>query len=187
MPIGAAHADQRQRLGELLQTARSALSNRELGKARRRIAEARGLAQSDEHLAMVQRLEQLAALLSEFLSAVDRSVASLTSGAEIPVSNTTTVMVVERSDQELVLRISGENRTYPLDQLPPALMIALAAQQLGADQPRFALLKGAFAAVHLRAGPQELARVRELWQEASQTLPEAQQLLPVLDDEYDLR
>jgi len=169
-------------LGRALSTARTALSERNLDVAEEQLKLAEGLAQLPEHKGLVERLDKLREYVGEFWNAVRDALEALEPGQELTIGNTI-VAVVEVTPERLVLRVAGQNRRYRLEELPSGLAIVLADRWFDASAPSTKVFKGAFMAVDRSYTP---ADARRLWDEAQRAGVPLDDLLPVLDDQYEL-
>lgn len=176
--------DELQQLGELLTKAKSALSNRDIALAKRLLSEAEPLARRQQDQAKFSRLTTLTKYVEEYWAAANDRLKSLRGGSEVTIGKTP-VMVVERTDQRLMLRVNGENKTYQTADLPLELAMALADGWLNNSAASTKVIRGAMMAVSTKFNDQA---VRRLWREAEATGDvELGDLEEVLDDEYELR
>jgi hypothetical protein len=159
-----------------LAAVRKAMSEHDLSTARNRLDRARPDAQTDDDRALIERLDAMLKHLGEFWVGAKKAIASLTSGDEFTAAGAV-VVVVEVNEKDVVVRAVGENRRYPLDDLPYKMLLAL-AEKWFADTPSSKVLIGAFLAVDPKGDP---ARARELWQEASGQGADLDQVMPELD------
>ena len=178
---------ERQAFRQALNRARTALATRDFTAAEERLAAIRNeRIRNDDDRSMVDRLQQVGSLVKEFHAAVDRAVAKLDSGAEIKISATTVVAVVEVGQDSLILQVRGRNRSYELNALSPGLAMALAEMELGKENPRLRLLKGAYLAIRDATTETQRERARTWLNEVSGDFPEASEVLGVLDDNYQI-
>lgn len=141
---------------------REAMSEHHLPRARSHLGQAGRDAQTDDDRALVERLGTMLDYLDEFWVGARKAIANLKSGDEFAVKNTV-IVIVEVGENEVVVRAVGENRSYPLDDLPSRMLMAV-AEKWFADSPSSKVLIGAYLAVDPKGDP---ARARQLWQEAS--------------------
>ena len=155
---------------------REAMARRNLPKARSRLDRARSNAQSDEESALIEQLDTMLGYLEEFWKGIQKATASLESGDEFTVDDTV-VIIVEVGEKEVVVRAVGENRPYPLDDLPHKLVLAM-AEKWFADVASSKVFMGAYLAVAPKGDPD---RARQLWQEAAGQGIELEGVMPELD------
>jgi hypothetical protein len=84
----------------------------------------------------------------------------------------------------VIFRISGMNRTYALEDLPPGLAVVVADMKLPEANPKSKIVKGAYLALHQRGDSQTIDKARSLWEEAKAAGANVDNLLPLLDDDY---
>jgi hypothetical protein len=170
-------------LAKQLTAARDAIWRQEFAEAEALLTEAMTLARLPEHQAMVSRLHRVGQQLREFRAGVDRAMQSLEAGVSFPISDSIIVVVVERRPDEVVIKVAGRNQTFPLNDLP--LLLGRALFEQGTQPgPEALVIKGAFQAVHPRSNAEHREEVRGWWMQAAEELPEVQDLLPFLDDDY---
>ena len=156
--------------------ARMAMSEHDLSRARSHLDRARPDVQNDDERALIERLDTMLDHLSEFWVGARKAIATLKSGDEFTVRDTI-VAIVEVGENEVVVRAVGENRRYPLDDLPHRLLMAL-AEKWFADAPSSKVLMGAYLAVDPAGDP---ARARQLWKAASELGIDLEPLMPELE------
>jgi hypothetical protein len=76
------------------------------------------------------------------------------------------------------------NRTYPFNDMPPGLAVALADFRLPLSAASSRVTKGAYLLVHKRADDKEEAKAKELWEEAQRSGADLSRLMPFLTDNY---
>jgi hypothetical protein len=161
-----------------LSLARIALSQADPRTARSHVETARkaGAAnRSDE----IDRVESLARYTEDFNKAVREQIKGLEIGGQFPVKDDF-VGVVEVQPESIVLRIQGQNRTFEIASLPPAIAYALAEIYLRKEDAATKIILGTYQAMHPRG---DRAKARELWQAAAAGGAQAvaDELLPELD------
>jgi hypothetical protein len=154
---------------------RKAMSEHNLSRARSHLNRARPDVQTDDDRALIERVDTMLDHLGEFWVGARKAIANLKSGDEFTVKDTV-VVIVEVGENEVVVRAVGENRRYPLDDLPHRLLLAL-AEKWFADVPSSKVLIGAYLAVDPKGDP---ARARQLWQDASRQGVDVDPLMPEL-------
>ena len=155
---------------------RKAMSEHNLSKARSHLDRARADAQTDDDRALIERLGTMLDYLNEFWVGARKAIANLKSGDEFTVKDTV-VVIVEIGEKEVIVRAVGQNRTYPLDDLPHRMLTAL-AEKWFAEGPSSKVLLGAYLAVD-PAG--DSARARQLWKGASELGIDLEPLMPEME------
>lgn len=183
VPATPPSAEERKALAEALLAAREAFVRLDFGEGNKRLAEAEPLARLPEHRAMVDRLALLATYLDGYQQAVSRALEKLSAGDALSISETTVVAIVERKPGELTVRVAGRNVTYPLNQLPLRLGLALVDVGMEAG-PKALAVKAAFQATHARATSDLKEEARRWWMEASQQGEPTAELGLILEDDY---
>jgi hypothetical protein len=185
-PVAATPAELKQ-LGQLLNRARSALSQHEFVESRRLVEQAGQLAKSDEHVALVDRLRMLAELAEQFWSGVATATRKLQATQEIKVgSGDLIVVVVETGPDWLTIRNQGRNTRYLVAEMPPGLALAIARQSMNEDDPQTQLLFGAGLATVKDLKPAHLEEARRYWERAAAAGADAAPLQAALTDNYEL-
>jgi hypothetical protein len=183
----AATPEELQQLGQLLGRARVALSQHEFVEAGRLIEQASKFAKSDEHVALVDRLQMLADLAEKFWSGVATATRQLQATQEIKVgSGDLIVVVVETGPDWLTIRNQGRNTRYLVAEMPPGLALAIARQSMNEDDPQTQLMFGAGLATVKDLKPAHLEEARRYWERAAAAGADAAPLQTVLTDTYEL-
>ncbi len=176
-PESTATTPRQEALEKALAAARLAMSEHDLGGARRHLKAASAKVETPEHRAEIARLGTLLDHLEAFWDGMGRVVAGLEAAEAIPVGETF-VAVVEASPQQLTIKVQGRLRTYRIERIPPRLVQALADMRL-ADDPATRVLLGAYLAVDPQGNP---ARARQLWEQAARQGIHTSDLLLELDN-----
>jgi hypothetical protein len=167
-----------------LNEAKAAVSEQNFAEADESLAKAEALAKLPKHQEAVSRLRQVAGYVKQFRDAVAAAVQSLEGGATFMVGTSTQVAMVEGFPDKVILRIAGMNRTFPFNEMPPGLAVAIADQKLDGADPVSRVVKGAYLLVHKRADDETRAKAKTLWEEAQAGGVDISQLMPFLNDDY---
>jgi outer membrane biosynthesis protein TonB len=159
-----------------------ALGERRLDEAKAQIEIAGNLAKAANHKAMAHRMGLLHHYVVEFWKAVRESLKTANMIDELEVG-TTRVAIVAASEESLTIRAAGQNRTYETMSLPAGVAMALATRWLDVKAPSTKIIRGAFHAVDPNGDP---LQARRLWEEAKLLGGEVDELMPVLDDKFDV-
>ena len=173
-------------LGKALAAGKAALAKNDFLVADEQIAVAESFAKLPEHQEMAARLKEVAMYVKQFRNAVSEGLKNLQVGAEIKVGTSTMVVVVAVTPERLTIRRAGGNVTYPLDELPAGLTMALADSWFKADDPVNRVVKGAYFAVAEGDVESHREKAKKYWDEAIAAGVDAKPLLPFLTDKYDL-
>ena len=95
-------------------------------------------------------------------------------------------LIVTVSPERLTIRRAGGNVTYPIDELPAGLTMALADSWFKSDDPVNRVVKGAYFAVAEGDVASHREKAKKYWEEATAAGVDAKPLLPFLTDKYDL-
>jgi hypothetical protein len=169
-------------LGRAIKNARIALNANDFVRASMQLATADRLARLPEHRAMIARLKLLADYSQQFQAAFKDGLEKLKSTDELVIDEHR-VAVVEVNPQRIILRTPGQNRSYPMSDLPDKLVVAIADLWFDQNAASTNVFKGAFHAVGPDANP---AEARRFWDEAKRAGADLADLPLVLDDNYDL-
>lgn len=161
-----------------LNLARVALSKGDVRSAQAQVEVARE-AEAPNRMDEIDRLEALAKYTEEFDKAVRGGIKNLEIGGQFAVKDSF-VGVVEVQPATIVLRIEGQNKTYPIAGLPAGIAYALAESWLRKEDAATKIILGTYQAMHPRGNR---LKARDLWQAAAQGGAKiaAEQLLPELD------
>ena len=181
-PVPVPTPAERAALGAAMQATRQALADRNLPLAMSKLAESEQLAKLPEHVAMAARLRDLYECVFQFWKGVSAGMAQLNSTGELQINNTI-VAIVESDNERIVIRVAGRNRRYVLKELPSGLAMAIARNWFDETQPDTIVYQGAFLAVDPNA---DVERARAKWQEAAARGAKVDELMQVLDDDYEL-
>jgi hypothetical protein len=173
-----------QALVQALETAKTALGKQDFVVAGEQLRRAESLADSPKHRAAVARLAEIAGYAKQFRAAVAAAVQSMQAAETFKVASGTEVAFVEGFPDMVTLRILGRNSTYPFHDLPPALALAIADRKLPAGNPRSAVVKGAYLAVHKQDDSRVQSKAKEFWEEAEAGGLKSAHLMPFFTDNY---
>lgn len=174
-------------LSKALKTARAAVSEHNFDEADKQLKAAEKLAKTPELAAMVDRLWQINDMARQFREAVSAAIQSLDAGEVITVGNSTQVAIVETFPDKVIVRIAGQNRTYPIENLPPGLAVSLADMKLDTSDPNNRVIKGAYLLSGKDVNPDALSKAKTWWEEAQLGGVDVSHLMPFLTDDYELK
>lgn len=162
-----------------LRELRGAIAARDLAAIQTKTEAATKLKGEEPYDTELYRVEQLGKYVSQFWVNVDRVCQNMqTTGLrEITVGDLVCAFV-EYNNNTLVIRVSGMNRSYTLRNMPIKVALAVAQQQMPADNPDNKVYFGALYAMDPK-GDRKLAR--QMWDEAIAAKLEIKHLLPELD------
>ena len=158
-----------------LASARKALGERNTPAAKQHIEAAVRLAASGEQKELAAGIQALPKYVDGFWEAVREGLKGLEEAGELKVGNTF-VSIVEVSKGRLTIRANGQNRRYPLDELPAGLAVAIANRWFD-DRPDNKVYVGAFYFVDPRT---DVAEAKRLWEEAAGAGVDVKRLLALL-------
>jgi hypothetical protein len=158
-----------------LASARKALGERNTPAAKQHIEAAVKLAASGEQKELAAGIQALPKYVDGFWEAVREGLKGLEEAGELKVGNTF-VSIVEVSKGRLTIRANGQNRRYPLDELPAGLAVAIANRWFD-DRPDNKVYVGAFYFVDPRT---DVAEAKRLWEEAAGAGVDVKRLLALL-------
>lgn len=173
-------------LARALTTARDAIGEQNFPTFDAEIAKAESLAILDDHKVKLRRLKLLGDYVKEFRQALDKTVADLEVGAQVPYNETISFGVVEKGPNLLIVRVGGQNRSYALNDLPPGLARRLGEMSLEKNTPETLALQAAFISVMPKATDKDLELAKSWWEQAS-TVPDVQDLITAINDDYGLK
>ena len=173
------------KLEEHLVGAKNAIGEQNFDVAARHLETASKLAKLPAHRELVKRLRLVADYVKQFRTAVEEALKKMDGGESFMVGNTP-VGFVEFTGKAAILRVSGQNKTYPLADLPAGLAVALADLKLSGSDPVSRVVKGAYLLMHHKTKSQDLNKAKELWNEAALGGIDMKELLPLLDKKYEV-
>lgn len=161
-----------------LNLARTFLSKGDVRSARTQVDAARK-ADVPNRVDEIDRVEALAKYSEDFDKAVRGGIKNLEIGGQFAVKDSF-VGVVEVQAESIVLRVQGQNKAYPIAELPAAIAYALAESWLRKEDAATKIILGTYQAMQPRG---DRAKARELWQAAASEGARiaAEQLLPELN------
>ncbi len=165
-----------QALRSAFSQARGAMARRDLASARKHLQAAAQHIQGPDDEAQVARLENLLANLEEFWKGMQQVLATLQPAQELMIGSTP-MIVVSADARELTYRSEGANRTVSLQDMPGALVLALAEAGF-AKHPSQKVLIAAFLLADAQGDPR---RARRLLEEAAQGGENVEALLAELN------
>lgn len=177
-PMSTASPEETAAVRKALGQAIMAMGYRDWDTATEKLAEAKALAPDDVLKQKVEAVESVSTGAQEFWRAVRESTKSLGAGQELTIGSTR-IAVVEASEKLLILRVGGQNKRYPIDDLPMGLARTLATTWFDNNAPSTKVFTGAFLYVEPNGDP---AEVRQLWQAAQQGGVNVELLMSLLED-----
>jgi hypothetical protein len=157
---------------------RTAMAQRDLPGAAKKLAEVQAAAKSDADKVTAERLHMLHSYLLDFWKSVHAGGNSLRGADELVIGDKR-VAVVEYDEEagKLVLRVNGQNKRYTLKDIPPRVALTLSEQVLKKGAPENEAFIGTFLAMDGK-GDRKLAR--EAWDRATKAGVDVKSLLPEL-------
>ena len=143
--------------------------------AKKHIAEAGELAVSQNQKRLVASFAALQTHVAAFWEAVEEGMKGLEDAGELQVGSTL-VSVVEASEDQLIIRVNGQNHRYTADKLPAGVAAAIAKKWFD-DRPENKVILGAFYFVDPRS---DVANAKRLWEEAASGGVDVKDMLAVL-------
>jgi curved DNA-binding protein CbpA len=173
-----------QALIKSLDAAKTALGEQNFKAADGHLTRAQSLAKLPKHQEAVARLKTVGEHVKQFRQALADAVQGMQAGETFKVGSSTQVSFIEGFPDKVVLRIAGMNRTYPFNDMPPGLAVALADFRLPSSAASSRVTKGAYLLVHKRADDKEEEKAKALWEEAQASGADLSKLMPFLKDNY---
>lgn len=174
------------KLAAALENARKAIANRNASGVEEHLQVAESLAKLPDHQQKVWRLQRLAEHVKAFDEAMRDAVSSLSPGDVIKVGSSTELTVQRVNPATLSVEVAGLKKTYPLDNPPLGLAVALVQTKLSADDPLTKAVQAAFVVVSKNSDDRSLAKARTWYEESAAGNPDFAELSNVIDDDYDL-
>jgi hypothetical protein len=171
-------------LVKALEAAKAALGEANFQAADTNIDKAGSLAKLPKHQEAVARLQEISRYAQKFHEGVKAAAKGMQAGETFKVGTSTQVTFVEAKADKIILRIAGTNKTYPLNDLPPGLALAIAEFKLPSSDPTSHVIEGAYLLVHKRADSETREKARSLWGQAQSTGINLNHLMPFLNDDY---
>src|SRR5207244_3208615 len=136
-----------------------------------------------KHREAVARLTEISGYVRQFYGALAAAVQSMQAAETFKVGSTE-VAFVEGFPDKVTLRVAGVNRTYPFNELPPGLALAIADRKLPTRNPVSGVVKGAYLAVHKQDDSQTQEKAKRLWEEAEAGGAKTAHLMAFFADNY---
>ncbi len=178
--------DEVKQLASVLGKARKAIAARNEKGVTDNLEAARAVAKTSAHQQMVWRLEQLAEQVTAFDQALQEAVSGLKAGDTIQVGSSTELTVARVSPETLGVEVAGLKKSYPLNNLPLGLAVALLQTRLPADDPATKAIQAGFVVVSKNSNDRSLAKARTWYEESAAGDPDLADMVNVIDDDYDL-
>lgn len=173
-------------LGKALTLGKAAVTEQNFEEADQYISEAGNLAKTDEHRKMVARLKEIANYVKQFRQAVVLAATEMEAGEAFKVGTSTLVALVEATPDKIIVRHTGQNKSYSYADLPPGLAAAISDFKLDASDPVSRVVKGSFYAVAKGDQAALHEKAETWWKEAQLGGVDVAHLMPFLTDNYDL-
>ncbi|MBT4691814.1 MAG: hypothetical protein HOB73_00535 [Planctomycetaceae bacterium] len=157
------------KLTAALKLGRAALSERNLDITAEQLAIAEPLARSGEPQKAFIRLERMYEFVKLFLRLTNEAIDNYERGSEIKLGQSTVVVVVETSPQDLTIRIAGSVKTYLRNQLSTGLAMGIADTNFEESQFK-STLKAAFVITQKNLREFEMTKAREFWEMGPESL-----------------
>lgn len=173
------------KLADALQAAKLALTKDQydLVAFAEQIAAAKSVAKLPEHREMIANLESLGQYVKEYWIAVSAGLETLGGGTSIDVGGTT-IGIVEADSNKLIVRLAGQNKTYPTPQsIPPGIAKYCAEKGMNLNDPHSRAVLGAIYAVDL--DPANRARAPAYFDDAITAGVDAGKAAAALKDKYE--
>lgn len=167
-----------------LTNARQALFDRDFKRSADELKKADMLVRFPAQLAALERVQQLKLYAEAFQMQLRQAIAGLDGGAEIKISNSTVLAVVEVKKDSIVLRVAGTNRTYLIDEIRPGIAVAIIKQSYDLNEASTWAMLGAYIATLRTADDEDLAKAAEYWQDAINRGAKLAKLPEILKDDY---
>ncbi|MEO8495469.1 MAG: hypothetical protein ABI614_10385 [Planctomycetota bacterium] len=173
-------------LAQALTTVRDAIGEQNFPVADREIAKASALAKSDEHKAKVVRLQLLRDYVGRYRAAISETLGRFRGGDQIDLGDGKTFGIVEVTPDLLVIRVSGQNRRYPMNELPLGLASLLAEMSLDKASLDTTAMKAAFVSINPKLGDADRVKATAWWKEAA-SVRDVPDLIAAINDDYTLK
>ncbi len=164
-----------------LKEVRAAMGARDLPAIKAKLAAAAKLRGDVAYDTELNRLELLGGYVTQFWEAVDRAGRTMQAGEprELQIGETIGIFV-EYENKTLIMRVAGQQRTYPLQTMPAKVALMVAQQDLDPKSANNKIFFGAFLLMDAK-GDKKLAR--QMWSEAAAGKADVKFLLPELEVE----
>ncbi|MDP6468731.1 MAG: hypothetical protein QF918_13370 [Pirellulaceae bacterium] len=173
-------------LATALSEARKAIMARDLGGAETQLTAAEPFAKRADHKQKLWRLQRLAEHIRAFDEAMKEAIAALNPGDVIKVGSSTEITVERINPASLAVQVVGLKKTYPLDNPPLGLAVALVQTKLSPDDPVTKAVLAAFVVASRDSDDRTLAKARAWYEESAAGNPDYANLGDVIDDDYNL-
>jgi hypothetical protein len=159
-----------------LKEVRAAMGARDLPAIKAKLAAAAKLRGDVAYDTELNRLELLGGYVTQFWEAVDRAGRVMQAGEprELQIGETIGIFV-EYENKTLIMRVAGQQRTYPLQTMPAKVALMVAQQELDPKNANNKIFFGAFLLMDAK-GDRKLAK--QMWDEAAQGKADVKFLLP---------
>ncbi len=151
---------------EVMMDARKAIEEKNFEKFSVDMEKALNLSPGDAQEEQRQRLDKFGQLYQKGLEILNGSITELKSQEEIRYGSTGRASVVEKKDNELILRISGKNETYTFDKLPLGIVLAIMEMKMN-DSPIDQAIRGIICITGSRNTPASKKQAQAFFEKAA--------------------
>ena len=120
-------------------------------------------------------MQLLANYAASFAEAVQQAATTLPAATEVKLGSGAVLSVVETGPQQIIIRMNGRNRRYPVGQLPLGLAVALVSTCRGAIRRPWR--KAAYLVVHPETDQQGTAKAKGWLHDVAHQVPDAHRIL----------
>jgi hypothetical protein len=164
-------------LSGYLKTAVNAMALRDFTKAKEHITKAATIAHDPQHVLVVEGMDELAHYVEQYWLAYEEGVKGIEAGLDYRVGSTV-VHIVSTSEEGLVLRAAGQNRSYKWDSLPSVFVREVIESWLSKDAASTKVIMGARYAV---GTDNNVTLAKQYWAEANSAGVDTSRLLRVIE------
>lgn len=164
---------------------RSELGQRDYAAVEECLAQLQESARTQRQKDQWIRLQTIANLAKECSQALSGALSGLSAGETFQVRSTT-VALVEATDQQLVIRVQGQNMRYAIEEIPAGIVEALVGMRMDSSQLASKVRIACFLLWHPGTNEVSMPKIMRWLQEAEDAglIPEA--TIEVAADEYSL-
>jgi hypothetical protein len=165
--------------------AKDLIGKQDFTAAEERLAELKPTAKTTVQRGQLERLEQVLGFVKDIRQAMVDAIASLGPADTFKIGSSTMAAFVEGNAQKITVRVSGERRSYPLEEIPVAMAIGLVDLKLDVAHATTLARKGAYIVMHPK-NKTTLERGKQMLQEAADAGAISQELAKFYEDDYSL-
>ncbi|MCG8584501.1 MAG: hypothetical protein MI757_07310 [Pirellulales bacterium] len=164
-----------------LRAARAALTSRDFDAAQRHLDTAYDTPMPADLEKRLVNLQALKDATHDFWLTAAEVIGKLEGGEEFKLSESTIIRIIEVNSRQILIRIAGQTKRYPVNDPPLGIARLMVANSLGKENPRTLI---AFSASWATIPAADLDKARRYLRQAADAGADTSKLLQAIEDDY---